>query len=323
MHRQFDTQVAARDHDAVGDRQDLIEVVDRRGLLDLRHDGGAASGQITRLLNVSGTLHEGQSEPIHTQCADELQVAAILLGQGCQGQDDVWHVDAFAVRDRSTRLNRAIGMVIGAFRHPQPDLAIVDQQVCAGLKRRKDLLVGQLHPRGIARRRVKIEAKGLPPFQFHRAIAKDPDTQLGPLQVGQNRDGVVQVFFNLADDAMAGLDVFMCAMRHVQPEHIGARFVQGTDHFIGGRGGAQCGHDFCTAVAFHCRLPCMCARGTLPASLFAPVSCAPGAGASHALSLKPSCSANDLAVTANTRLIAHFLSARNAHMCSGVEVTRP
>jgi hypothetical protein len=49
LHRQFHAQIAARHHDPVGGREDLVEGLDRGGFLDLRQDRGAALGQRARL----------------------------------------------------------------------------------------------------------------------------------------------------------------------------------------------------------------------------------------------------------------------------------
>src|SRR5665811_2056088 len=52
----------ARDHDAVGQLEDLLEVLHGGRLLDLGHDRGAAARELAGLGDVLGALHEGERD---------------------------------------------------------------------------------------------------------------------------------------------------------------------------------------------------------------------------------------------------------------------
>ena len=61
LGRHLDAEIAARHHDAVALLDDLVEMVDGGGLLELGHDGGAAGHQLLQLGDVVGVLHEGSA----------------------------------------------------------------------------------------------------------------------------------------------------------------------------------------------------------------------------------------------------------------------
>ena len=79
--RHLDPQIAARYHHGVGQRDDLVQALDRRRLLQLGQDGGAVGHQRACLGHVLGALDKGKSDPIHSQTKAEVEVAAVLLGK--------------------------------------------------------------------------------------------------------------------------------------------------------------------------------------------------------------------------------------------------
>jgi hypothetical protein len=56
--RDLDAEVAARDHDRVGQAHDVVDAVESLRLLDLRHDAGAVTDEAARLDQVAGLLDE-------------------------------------------------------------------------------------------------------------------------------------------------------------------------------------------------------------------------------------------------------------------------
>ena len=229
----------------------MAEVGHRRGLLDLREDRGATAREVAGLLDVGGALDEGQRQPVDAELADELQVAAVLVAQRRQRQHHVGDVDALAVGDGAPHRHRAVGEVGAAGDHLQPDLAVVDQERGAGAQRLEDLPVGEVRAGGVAGGGIEVEAEGAAHDELLRAVGEGADAQLRPLEVGEDADGRAELDLDLADDPVAGGDVLVGAMAHVEAEDIGARLVQGADHLLGGGGGAERGHDLDVAMASH------------------------------------------------------------------------
>ena len=251
MDRQFHAKVTARDHDAIGDFQNGVIGLHGGGLFDLGQHGGAAFGQFACFDHILGPLDEGQGQPVHTQFAGEFEVLAVLVRQRGQGQQHVRHVHALAVRDGAADGHDAIGEILAAGFDPNGNLAVIDQQRGPRLQRGENLGVGQLHARSVARSRVQIEAELVALHQIMRPGGKGADTQLGALKVRKDADRAAGIGLDLTDDHVAGTDVIMGAMRHIQAEHIGPGFEQRTDRLVVAGGRAQGGHDLYVPKASH------------------------------------------------------------------------
>ena len=254
MDRQFHPQIAACHHDPVRNGQNLGIGLYGGGLFDLRQDRGPALGQIARLDHILGALHKGQGQPVDAQLAGEFQILAVLVRQRRDGKQDIGHVHALAVGNRATHRDGAIGKIRTAGIDLEPDLPVIDQQRGTGFQGRENLGMRQVHAVDRAGGRIKVHPEGCAIHQLCRAIGKDADAQLWPLQVGQNGDGAACVRLDLADDHMACADIGMRAVTHVQAEHIGTRLKQRADGCIIVGGRAQSGHDLDVSKASHAAL---------------------------------------------------------------------
>ncbi|OIQ62965.1 hypothetical protein GALL_554990 [mine drainage metagenome] len=88
----------------------------------------------------------------------------------------------------------------------------------------------QVHALYVARCGVEVEAEFLASLQVNAATAEGADPQLGALNVGQDADGAVELFLQLADHGEAGGVVLMRAVGEIQAEHIGAGLKQAGHH---------------------------------------------------------------------------------------------
>ena len=96
--RQFHAEVAARHHHRVRLLDDLVQVLDRRGLFQLDHDRGTPGDQLARLGDVVRLLDERQRYPLDAEVKAEPQVLAVFFRQRGKVEDDARHVDPLVVR---------------------------------------------------------------------------------------------------------------------------------------------------------------------------------------------------------------------------------
>ena len=151
FERHLDAEIAARDHQRIGEIDDLVEPVDRLRLLDLGHHRGAAAGDLLGFGDVLRALDEGERDPVDAGGERGFEIGAVLVGQR---------------RERNRRVGQAHALAVGKFaadldagddaprRHlggDEPDLAVVEQQRVAGLDGGEDFRMRQVHPRCVAR----------------------------------------------------------------------------------------------------------------------------------------------------------------------------
>ena len=83
FERNFDSEVAARDHDAVGSFDDFIDIVERLVLLDFRHDRDIRAAflhEVTDFDDVFGATHEGNRDPVDLHFDPECEMLEIAIG---------------------------------------------------------------------------------------------------------------------------------------------------------------------------------------------------------------------------------------------------
>jgi hypothetical protein len=107
----LDAEIAAGDHHAIGEGEDFVEALQGLGFFQLAHDRGATGGDGAGLGDILGALDEGQADPVDTLGEDEIKVPPVLGRQRGDGQDDIRHVDALAVRERAADDDFGLQMV--------------------------------------------------------------------------------------------------------------------------------------------------------------------------------------------------------------------
>ncbi len=159
LHRHLHAEIAARHHDGVGEIDDLLEMIERRRLLDLGHHRGAAARELARLGDVLGALHEGQRDPGDAERQGELDVGAVLLGHGAERQHGVGQADALAAAEHAARHHLGIDADVACLDDAQLELAVVEQQRVAGLHGLEDFGMRQVHAAQAADRFAADEAQ--------------------------------------------------------------------------------------------------------------------------------------------------------------------
>ena len=107
----LDAQVATGNHDAVGSLEDLVEVLDAQGALDLREDRHVlATVLAAKLADAADGLavtDEGSGDVVDVLGQAKEDVLTIALGDSGQRDVDVGHVDALALADQAVVLDDA------------------------------------------------------------------------------------------------------------------------------------------------------------------------------------------------------------------------
>ncbi len=84
LHGHFHAQVATGHHDGIALTDDIADVLDRFGLLDLGHHAGRAARLLDALLefeHVLGLAHKGQAYPFHILGEQKVEVLNVLFGK--------------------------------------------------------------------------------------------------------------------------------------------------------------------------------------------------------------------------------------------------
>ena len=164
--------------------------VDRLRLLDLGHHGGAAARDLLRLRDVLGPLDEGERDPVDAgverrlrdrsgPCRSAPRTAIVVSGR-------LTPLRSESLPPTSTRVTARLRRGLG---RDEPHLAVVEQQRVAGLERREDFRMRQVHARRVARRRDRRRARrSRPSSSITGSPGEGADAQLRPLQVGEDAD---------------------------------------------------------------------------------------------------------------------------------------
>ena len=220
--RQLDTEIAPRDHDAVGKLENLRQHGEGRRLFDLGHDAGPSAHELARLGYVVRALHERQGDPVDAVARGNLEVGPILGRQGGHGENRIRQIDALAGRKSAAEYHPRLDPARGYGGDLDPNAPVVEQQVVANPGRLEDLTVRQMNPLLIARTGVVVEGEELAGGHLHLILPKGADAQFRALEVGENADRPAALGLDGAD-GLAELDqTFVRGVAHVDAEHIRA-----------------------------------------------------------------------------------------------------
>jgi len=141
-------EIAARDHDAVGDVDDLGESIERLRLLDLRDHGDrdAVDGeQALGFEHVLGPTHERQRDVIEAVAQRESDVDLVLLGERGRGDVDTGQVDALVVLQDAAGDDDRLDLVGADLGDREREVAVVEQDLVADLHVAHERRIGRRH----------------------------------------------------------------------------------------------------------------------------------------------------------------------------------
>ena len=188
----------------------------------------------------------------------------VLSGHGRDGQNGVGHVHAFPVGQAATVHHRGVGEVRAAALDPQPDAAVVEQEVLPRLQHGKDLRVRQVGPLLITLRLIEVETEVVPARQGDPAALETADTQFRALQVHDRADWTPALLLDLAEHCEALGVIFMAAVTEVEAEHVRTGVGQLANPLLGRTCRTQCRDDLGAAVPAHASHSLDAARPFVP-----------------------------------------------------------
>ena len=134
-------EIPPRDHHRVGLGQDVVEDVDRLGLLDLRDHVRVRAGLLDQRLqipDVGGRPHERQRDAVHAQLERELEVFQVLARERRDRDRDSGEVHALVRADEAADEDAAARASRLDLFDAQPNETVVDQHLVAGVQNLAD-----------------------------------------------------------------------------------------------------------------------------------------------------------------------------------------
>ena len=208
----LDAEVAARDHDRVGLGEDLVEHVDRLGLLDLGDHLRVRArllDQLAQLADVGGRAHERERDVVDPELQRELEVADVLRRQRRDRQRDAGKVHALVRADHAADDDGAARAAILDLLDAQADEPVVDQHV---VPRRQHLADHRRRDRqvAVAARPPRRRSTTSSPRASRRGRIEVADAELRPLEVGDERERAPRVVGRSRGSASAQARCWSC-----------------------------------------------------------------------------------------------------------------
>ena len=251
LGRQLDAEVAARDHDAVGQRDDAVQVLDRGRLLELGQiqarvpiSARASSMSSGRCTKESAT----QSTPIASPKARSSRSFAVSGEIGSSTLGTLTPLRSEIGPPTSTVVSAKSAPWLSTRRRSLPSSSSSSVPTCSAAK-----ISGcssgarRASPGRLSMSRRKSRAG----FELRPAAFESAQAQLRPLQVEQHADRPAELLLQRADGFQAPRVVGLRAVAEVEPEHVHAVLEQGADGPLVGRGRPERGDDLGAAGASH------------------------------------------------------------------------
>ena len=229
VRRHLDAEIAARHHHRVRAGDNLVQPVDRRGLLQLRHQPHGSPGERRAPHPGPPAAARMTARSNRRRAGREGEVAAILLGQGRYRQYGAHHTDALAVRQRPADDHAC--HCANRFRRFAPRAEVCRRRAGAARPARGPPALpdaaaarGHVVP-GVGSRSKRM----LAPCEANRALREGARPKLRALQIGEHAERPAELRLDPADGVVASLVLGVAAVAEVEPEHVGTRIHELAD----------------------------------------------------------------------------------------------
>ena len=146
--------VAARHHDAVRVREDLLEVIDPLVVFDLGDDADVMPAVVVEEAAHGDDIllapHEGRRHEIDVVLDAEAQIRLVTRAHEGHIQVDIGQVDALVVGDLPADRHAADNIRLRGALHGEHDLTVVDEHTVAGIQLPREVGIGDAHLRLVA-----------------------------------------------------------------------------------------------------------------------------------------------------------------------------
>src|SRR6266567_1541810 len=205
LGRDFDTEIAAGDHDGVGYFEDAVEVLDGLGLFELGDDPGVGleGGEaVLDVADVVGGADEGYGYGVDALSDGEDEVFLVLLGERGDLDGDAGKVDALVLAEHSAVDDDEGDVGALDLLDVQLDEAVGEQDAGAGLEVLGEGLEGGANEGGGAFDLLRGDGEALAGDEQDGPVAlKLAGADLGPLEIGEDADGLALLLCDGADHA--------------------------------------------------------------------------------------------------------------------------
>ena len=239
----FHAQIAAGHHDAVGYRQNLRQIGNTLLILHLGNnpDGGTLPiQQAADFPHIRRRADKAGGNIIKALFDTEENIIPVSLAHIRHVQPHAGHVDTLVVLHDAVIFHAAANFCGGGLQHSQTDQAVIEQNGVSFLHVSGQIRIGNGAAVYISGNILRGQCKLRAGHQFHRAILKGFEPDLGPLGIQHGRHGPMQFLPQGLQDIQPGLVLFMAAVGEIKPGHIHSGQDHIPQHTLPVCGGAQC-----------------------------------------------------------------------------------
>ena len=223
----FDAEIAARNHDPVGDRNDLIDVVNAGFVFDLGNDlhvSAVLLDQRANFFDVVGALNEGRGNEVHIVFDAEDDILLVLFADGGKTESNARGSDAFSCAHLAAVQDRGDDVLIFDLIDENLNETVAEQEFIAGLNFGVKFFVADGDVSFIAGLVGLGEGEFVAGGEHDRAVFKFAEAHFGTFGVENERNDLLGLLGGVANAVDAHEMTFVIAVREVEARAVHAVF---------------------------------------------------------------------------------------------------
>ena len=252
LRRNFNAQIAARHHDAVGGLQNAVEMLDGLRLFELGDDPGLAAigrNAIAHQAHIFRGAHKRNGDRVHAILERKLEILRILFGQRRNAHRNAGQIDALVFAQHAAVDDLADHVGADHFVHAQLDQSVGKQNARALLNVFRQRLESGAHQRCRSGNIARSDGQPLTGLQQHRlVILQLRGADLGALQIAEDAERLALFAAHFADHLDERQLFLVSAVGKIQAHHIDAGADQLAKNRLGVRSGSERGDNLCAAL---------------------------------------------------------------------------
>ncbi len=254
LGRNFHAEIATRHHNGIGGLENTVEMVDSLRLFELGYHPGVIAKRRDPGLDVThvvGGLHEGDGNDVCPRLEREFEIDFVLLGQCGDLDHNTGEVDPLLLAQQATVDD--LGDNVGALQlqHAQFDEAVGEQHLVARLQIFCKRGEYSAYTFGSTVDLLWRNRQALPRFEHHRLVVDQRSgTNLGPLQVGEDADGLILFAGDFAHHCDQFALLLVRSVRKVEARDVQSSVYELAKRLLRAGGRSQCRHDLRTPQIF-------------------------------------------------------------------------